>query len=575
MAEILYHPANLDVLANLIDERFDTKEWFDLRLEAESLSLSRGFERLLSLEELPVRLFDHQRRAVLRVLRDLRGRAILADEVGLGKTIEAGVIVREYLLRGLAHRILILVPATLVGQWRSELANKLGLAFQEGRGAVHWSRCDRIVASLDTAKRPERAQAILDSPWDMVIVDEAHRLKNQTTRNWKFVNAIQKKYLLLLTATPVQNDLRELYNLVTLLKPGQLKTYSHFKREFTIDRHSPKNVQRLRERLSEVMVRTARRETMLRFPRREVRSMGVPLVAAERTFYNELVYLLRRAYQAMPQRKRNVLPFILILREATSHPVAAARTLRAMERRGTLGQLDRAAVDHLFGLAQTFQPGKFAALVPLMTKETSHRVIFTSFKETAVRLADQLPGTVTLFHGGLSADEKSAAVERFRKRGGVFVSTEAGGEGMNLQFCHSLINYDLPWNPLRLEQRIGRVHRLGQERDVEIYNLATEGTIESYILFLLEKKIAMFHKVVGELEGILANVNGEFEWRLADAFLQSENDHDVAERLERFGDELHEAVRLYDRQQRLTSRLFDALPPELGQPLNQDEKGGA
>ena len=189
----------------------------------------------------------------------MRGRAILADEVGLGKTIEALVILMEYFLRGLVRRALILTPASLVSQWRGEITSKFKLPVVEARSTQHWHQGPVVLASLDTAKRPQHAEIIGQVLWDLVIVDEAHHLKNKATINYRFVDGLNKKYLLLLTATPLQNDLGELYNLVTLLRPGQLATYSEFRRTFTFDRRSPRNLPELRRLLREVMVRTSRK----------------------------------------------------------------------------------------------------------------------------------------------------------------------------------------------------------------------------------------------------------------------------------------------------------------------------
>src|SRR5690606_34718726 len=128
-----------------------------------------------------------------------------------------------------------------------------------------------------------------------------------------------------------------------------------------------------------------------------------------------------------------------------------------------------------------------------------------SMRQLVRYLGRSIDRPVIPFHAGLDNASRQEALERFRTERGVLVSTETGSEGMNLQFCHTVINYDLPWNPLRLEQRIGRVHRIGQTEAVRVYNLATEGSSESYILYLLEKKINMFSKVIGELEGVLSN----------------------------------------------------------------------
>lgn len=562
LPQFLYHANNAAILDRLTERSFDSKQWFDLKVAAERLSLTAGFDRLLSLEGLPLRLYEHQRQAILRVLRHMRGRAVLADEVGLGKTIEAGIILREYLVRGLVRRVLILVPSTLVGQWREELAHKLGLTFHDAIGISHWEQHERIVAALDRAKRGEHAAKITQIAWDMVIVDEAHRLKNRDSVNWQFVNAIQKKYVLLLTATPVQNDLSELYNLITLLKPGQLHTYAKFRREFTYDRHSPRNLVNLRSLLDDVMVRTSRRETLLRFPRREVYSLSVPMSSDESAFYKGLLDCLRQSYKRTPKGERNLLPYILLLRQATSHPLAAARTLKAIHARGTLSHISRKHVTQLTELAKRIVPSKFAVLQPTLEDCGMHAILFTGFKETVRQLVTHFEASSTesviAFHGGLDAEAKDAAIRAFREQRGILVSTETGSEGMNLQFCSTVVNYDLPWNPLRLEQRIGRVHRLGQESTVRIYNLATEGTVESYILYLLGKKIDMFNKVVGELEGILSNVTGQFEWRLAETLLTAADDASAPHGIEQLGSELEEAVRMYDDQRRLVDTLFSA-----------------
>ena len=561
--EVRYDPGSAAVLRQMAEGEFDAKEWFDLKTEAERLSLTDGFDRLLSLEAPKLHLYEHQRRAVLQVLGVLRGRAILADEVGLGKTIEAGVILKEYMLRGLVRRALILVPASLVHQWRAELREKLGLSFRIGRTGKDFVQGERLLASLDTAKGPRCAEAVLARPWDMVIVDEAHRLKNQQTRNWQFVNSIQKKFLLLLTATPVQNDLRELYNLVTLLKPGQLKTYTHFKRSFVADKHSPKNTAQLKAALAEVMVRSGRRESLLPFPRREVRTLLLPLAGPERAYYNAVVGALREAYAQSDRKERSLLPLILILREACSHPLAAQRTLAAMCGRGTLPTLSAAQVREFGEQLRGILPAKVRALGELVAElDDAAAVIFTEFRTTQRELARALEAMghpCHLFHGGMSAQEKEEAVQRFREAGGFLISTESGGEGRNLQFCRTVINFDLPWNPMRVEQRIGRVHRLGQRHTVRVVNMVTDGTIDRHVLYLLDKKIGMFQRVIGEIDEILASLPQSFESAVAKAVLSSGDEEELVRRIEAFGAELEEAYRRYDRVRRLNRLLFEPL----------------
>ena len=208
----------------------------DLRLESARLRLLRGYDELLCLDGLQgVEQLPHQIETVRRVLRQFRGRVLLADEVGLGKTIEACLLMREYLLRGLAKRVLVLVPANLVPQWAEELEAKFRLSFMvaEQRSAAKagfWKDHDRVLTSLSLAKSKRFMDEVAAVPWDLVVVDEAHHCKNRNTRNFQLVNSLRRRFCFLLSATPVQNDLLELYNLLTLLEPGHLRSVAEFKR---------------------------------------------------------------------------------------------------------------------------------------------------------------------------------------------------------------------------------------------------------------------------------------------------------------------------------------------------------
>ncbi len=561
--ELTFLDENDAVLERLGQSQLDAKEWFDLRASAEQLSLTDGFDRLLSLDSVRLELYDHQRTAIFRVLREMRGRAVLADEVGLGKTIEAGIILKEYMLRSLVKRVLILVPASLVAQWQRELAYMLEIPVRIGRRPEDFVRNDRVLASIDKAKAVDCRDAVWSAKWDMVIVDEAHRLKNRKTLNWQFVNGIQKKYLLLLTATPIQNDLRELYNLVTLLKPGQLKTFTQFKRGFMLDKHSPKNTTRLKERLREVMVRTGRRESLIPFPDRQVHTIRLALGDAERAFYDRVLDELQTAYQAMPDDKKNVLPLILVLREACSHPKAALRTLRAMRASGTLRTLTQRALLGLEDCLELVAPAKLRALVELLRSTNEKAVIFTEFRLTQqeiVAALNEAGMTAISFHGGMSAKEKEEAIVRFKERGDTLVSTESGAEGRNLQFCRHVVNFDLPWNPMRVEQRIGRVHRLGQSREVRVTNLVSVHTIDSYVLELLDKKLGMFERVIGEVDEILSRFEGDFEGAIGQAALTSRSARDLDRKFEALGKAVEDAYRRYDGVRRLNVEILDGLP---------------
>ncbi len=216
-----------------------TRDQLALHLTLGHLQLVRGFDQLLCLEGVHgVEHLPYQIETVREALRRFRGRVLLADEVGLGKTIEACLLLREYLLRGLARRVLILVPNPLVTQWHDELEGKFGLDFTipprtaKSSRPEFWQHADRVLVSTSFARTGTRPAAIASAPWDIVIVDEAHHCKNPQTKLWRLINSLQRRYMFLLTATPVQNNLVELYNLLTLLEPGHLQTVQDFKRQF-------------------------------------------------------------------------------------------------------------------------------------------------------------------------------------------------------------------------------------------------------------------------------------------------------------------------------------------------------
>ena len=276
----------------------------DLALRAARLATHAGFDRLICLPLVrDMELLEHQIRTAKTVLRRLRGRALLCDEVGLGKTIEAGLVLDELHMRGLVRSILILVPPSLIEQWQGEMRRKFGLdfishddpAFKE-RGQEAWTHFDRIIASIHTAKREPHRSAIVARSWDMIVVDEAHHLRNRTTQLWRFASELRKQFILLLTATPVQNNLEELFNLVTLLEPGLLSTARQFQRHFVDrrDKLTPRHLEELHALLSEVMVRNRRSTVGLQFTRRWARTEQVVLAPEEQALYDEAADFVRQ-----------------------------------------------------------------------------------------------------------------------------------------------------------------------------------------------------------------------------------------------------------------------------------------
>ena len=552
-------------------KQLETGHPADLRFHMHALRLARqrGFQELLALNHTrDVERLEHQIRACLRVLREMKGRALLADEVGLGKTIEAGLILKEYLLRALVRKVLILTPASLVTQWREELHHKFGIDAHLYTRGDSWDAAPILIGSLDTAKSLRNRREISAVGFDMLIVDEAHRLRNHLTQAWKFIDALSLKYLLLLTATPVQNDLRELYNLVTLLRPGVLGTYRSFRKEFVVrgDRRLPKNTRVLSQILADVMIRTTRSSTSIQFPRRDVQICAVELSAAEQRFYSEVSSFIRRAAQG-EERIRRQIPWPLLLmvlqKELGSSTAAAMGTLR----RATQGRFGTASKELTELITLGSEVGDHAKLDALLEvversrKEKEKTLLFSQFRRTVEFLGRELSARgvrVGLFHGSMTRTAKDAVVERFRDDLDVLASTEAGGEGRNLQFCRTVVNYDLPWNPMRVEQRIGRVHRIGQTRDVRIYNFAARGTLEAYVLEILQRKINMFHLVIGEMEQILGNLDWaeSFESKVFSAWTQSGAPDELEKSFGEMGNELQRARERYEHVKAYDQEVF-------------------
>lgn len=561
-----------------------------LRLEHARLRLLRGFEELLCLEGLNgVERLPHQIETVRKVLRHFRGRVLLADEVGLGKTIEACLLLREYLLRGLARRVLILVPAPLVPQWQAELTEKFGLPFEtaDSPKTGFWAETDRVLASLALAKSRKHFDAVSTAPWDLVIVDEAHHCKNRTTKNWQLVNAIQRRHLFLLTATPVQNDLLELYNLLTLLEPGHLKTEADFKKRFVRrgNPRDPRNRERLRELLNEVMIRNTRSLVNIDLPPRYAQTFTVKPDEQESHLYRQLETYLRWRCPSVtpagdggddpgevatlfagsdpkviepgpglpPFSRMQVNTFLLA---AGSHPAALIPMLERS------AQDDRRVLPVLEAARQASVSAKERKLIELLRKnEKNKTLVFANFRATLERLDGVLSNAGiphTVFSGAQSAAEKERAIEGFRGDAPVMLCSESGGEGHNLQFCNTLINFDLPWNPMRIEQRAGRIHRFGQKREVFIFNLCTDGSMESRILGLLHDKLRMFELVVGEIGSILGNLEGgdEFESLVLDLWLRSTDATALDAEFSKLGEAILQAQEEYVKAKELDEALF-------------------
>lgn len=523
------------------DGPWDRWEMFRLALEAEEAMAVRDFDQLQCLKYLPhLTPFPHQLSTAERVLNEMRGRAILADEVGLGKTIEAGLIMKEYLVRGLAKKILILVPASLVIQWTKELNQKFGIPAVAQKKEYMWRQHEVVVASIDTAKRDPHRRHVLDIDYDMLIIDEAHKLKNKRTRNYQFVKEIRKKYCLLLTATPIQNEMDELYNLINLLKPGLLGHTNAFSSNYVEGKRQAKNNEQLRAEIEKVMIRNKRSDGGIQFTNRRVQSVPIELTPEEMALYDGVTRFVRDQYHS-GKGGFNSLALITLQREVCSSKEAAFMTLYNMHQRTPEDSPLREQIVELVELIKRIDThSKAAKTVELIQNINDKVIIFTEYRATQNYLQKYLHEhgiTSVPFRGGFKRSKKDWMTDLFQNRAQVLIATEAGGEGINLQFCNQVINYDMPWNPMRVEQRIGRVHRLGQKRDVHIYNLSTSGTIEEHILRLLYEKIDLFEMVIGELDDIVERLNLQqsLEENLVQIIMDSSSTREMAVKLDNMG----------------------------------------
>lgn len=613
----------------------------------------------------------HQIDAVVFALGRIReGGCILADEVGLGKTIEAGLVIAQLRAEG-ARRILVITPKPLLGQWRQELFELFNIEAVEAEPRVGAFDGDGVfLIGREAAGSVKGRDALqLCDPFDLCVVDEAHEVfagihkrfdKNgeyledsthaQTAGRVRDVLQATHTPVLLLTATPMQNNLAELWGLVQYVDPlgtllGELPTFRDVfcgvdDRQLAIGQE-----EELRSRLQVVLKRTLRRDAQefleKPFVGREARLFTYTMSPAEKALYDDVTrYLLEPGIRAFHGRHRQLLLLGFHRRMASSTQALAASLegvagrLRRMigsrgadqndddDAHGVMADLEEDAVDASAGAedepstsdadaleaelarvedfiararALDAEDSKFRALLQAL-RFVSERggdptarklVIFTESRVTQVYLRDRLVASrmitddeITLFSGANDSPRaqealarwyqtlapnaakpnreiavRMALVHEFRTRPrGVFISTEAGAKGLNLQFCDTLVNYDLPWNPQRIEQRIGRCHRYGQQRDVTVINfLATDNLAQALTFDILSQKLELFgtvldasdqvlHRASDDISGeVLASALGaEFESELRRIYERSRTQEEVTEELRALRDRVAE-----------------------------------
>lgn len=511
----------------------------------------------------------HQLHVLNRAMETNNIRYILADEVGLGKTIEAGMIIRELKSRGLVSRILVICPTGLVTQWASEMQEKFHEKFQVILPSDYdtirrltdnddvYGQFDQVISPMDSIKpiekhagwseekiekyNEERIYSIINSGWDLIIIDEAHRVAGSSgeVARYKLGNLLAQAspYLLLLSATPHNGKTEPFLRLIRLLDADAF----------------PNAKSIVREQVAPFLIRTEKREAIdnngnLLFKNRITHLVTISWDERnnlQRELYEMVSSYVAKTYnKALRNRKKNMcLIFLLIImqRMVTSSTAAIRQSLERrlnvlLEQRTCVGNLREEDLDELniedgvedaleaisldmeleieelkqiISLAKQAQfQNQDAKVEPLLNEidailsedRTQKVIIFTEFVATQTYLQELLVNrgyTVTILNGGMSIDERNAAMQEFKTSTSIFISTDAGGEGLNLQFANIIINYDLPWNPMKIEQRCGRVDRIGQQRDVHIYNFIVGETVENRVREVLEEKLSVILKEMG------------------------------------------------------------------------------
>ncbi len=498
----------------------------------------------------------HQLTALKKILADSNHvRFLLADEVGLGKTIEAGLVLKEMKIRDQIKRILILTPRGLVYQWISEMKNRFNEDFQliePSDYAIfeenYWKRFDQVITTIDSVKplsvrkgwseskiekyNEKRFQNLLLAGWDLVIVDESHKLGGASASVARFrlgkglAEAIPN--ILLLSATPHQGNRKQFHRLISLLDPKAFPT-PHF-----ISKES----------MEPYIVRTEKRKAIdsegeLLFTKRTTMLKNVEWQKKherQKFLYEKITDYALNGYNQARKENRQYLAFLMILMQrlissstrAIKSALERRKQVLELERKQNDSELDedwyekdgqmqldeifekilnpldneKETVEELLSLARKCESdgpdAKAEYLLELLgqiqSKENTKTkfLIFTEFTSTQKMLEDFLSVRgfeSVILNGGMNMQQRAKAQDEFAKNSQIMISTEAGGEGLNLQFCHIVINYDLPWNPMRIEQRIGRVDRIGQKLPVQAYNLTLTETIETRVLQVLESKL--------------------------------------------------------------------------------------
>lgn len=555
----------------------DAEDLF-LLVEAARIRLAFAYDPYFAVSLSGIDALPHQLEAVYeKMLPQTRLRFLLADDPGAGKTIMAGLFIKELKLRGVLDRVLIVCPSPLTLQWQDEMHTKFeehfeiinaDLAKNTLAGNV-WERFPMAITSLDFAKRPEVREGIVRAPWDLVVVDEAHKCSAHTygsevkkTKRYELGEMLTRETdrLLLLTATPHQGNVDQFEHFLRLLDPEQFVGLDLDKELIRLE-DSPWFLRRIKEDLTDF-------DGSPLFPPRRVLTQPFKLSVPEKTLYDDVTDYINQFLPRQTGRRRSsvALARTVLQRRLASSLGSIEQTLinRQKRFRDVLEELDRlppakqekrlqelrllevpdeevesddtdAEEEEAFAVQVTAadriedirrevarlgelidqtrriprdQEEKLKALKRVLERAEfgelrdgrGKLLIFTEYRATQDYLIEHLEEwgySTCVIHGGMDAQTRKSSQIMFANERQICVATEAAGEGINLQFCHLMINYDIPWNPNRLEQRMGRIHRIGQEFDVTVFNFVAENTVEGQILHRLLQKLDEIRRALG------------------------------------------------------------------------------
>ncbi|MWG36682.1 DEAD/DEAH box helicase [Halomarina oriensis] len=608
---------------------FDTPERFNLRARAAELDLAHRQDRFVALESSRIDIAPHQVKAAHEILTSYDHRYLIGDEVGLGKTIEAAIVIEELAARGQADRVLIVAPAPLTTQWQEELREKFDSNYVvydrdyvDAKKRAHpaqnvWTHDDHIITSIDFAKQEDMLAALqnLEEEWDVAVFDEAHHLTARRqgkrgidrTDRYRVGEAVSENSdgLIFLTGTPHKGKRDQFYFMISLLDPYRFR-----------DEHDVN-----RDGLQDLMIRRLKDEMYepdgsKMFPEKEIETLPVEFTPAERELYEDVTEYITQHYNLAHREDNDTAGFAMVLyqkrlvssihaiRESLKNRIESIRAGGADP--SDLSQLTKSLLpqyredpemltdaqrerveEELGGVAASSDPEKIQQELSIvrelynrakaidvdskaeqlqeyvdgvLAEDPDEKVlIFTEYTDTLKYLRDRVfsEHDVAQVYGELRQEERQRQLRKFEDEANIMLATDAAREGLNLQFAHLMVNYDLPWNPTRIDQRIGRLHRYGQEETVKIKNLFVDDTRESDILELLMNKLDEIEETLGMSSDVLGLVleDVDLENQIMTALAQEGDANTIAADLDALVEDREEAVRRVDEELLIRDRF--------------------